>query len=180
MQHKIVLVGGPGTGKSSVLDAFKRKGFTCMPEVSREVTIEARQNGVEQLFLKDPLLFSFQLLKKREQQFIESEKLPSKIVFFDRGIPTIKAYLELSEIKYPKEFTKKSKKYKYTNVFEFLPWQKIYKIDNERYEDFEQAQKISAFIRKVYKELKYEITSVPFGSVEDRCNFILNKLKIGK
>ena len=36
MQKKIVLIGGPGTGKTSVLKQLKRTGFFCMEEISRE------------------------------------------------------------------------------------------------------------------------------------------------
>ena len=51
MQQKIVLIGGPGTGKTSVLNALIQKGFFCMPEVSREVTLESkRRNGSTNCF----------------------------------------------------------------------------------------------------------------------------------
>ena len=51
MQKKIVLIGGPGTGKSSVLKQLKHSGFFCMEEISREITIKAQKEGIDQLFL---------------------------------------------------------------------------------------------------------------------------------
>ena len=96
MQQKIVLIGGPGTGKSSVLNELITRGYFCMPEVSREVTLQAQKKGIDQLFLTEPLLFSDLLLKGREQQYLNAAKSSEKIVFFDRGIPDVHAYLNFT------------------------------------------------------------------------------------
>ncbi|WP_299620525.1 ATP-binding protein [uncultured Tenacibaculum sp.] len=176
MQQKIVFIGGPGTGKSSVLKYLKRRGYKCMPEISREVTREAQEKGIEQLFLTDPLLFSRKLLEGREKQFLDAEKSDKKTVFFDRGIPSVYAYLQYFNTEAPDIFLEKSKAYKYTKVFQFLPWKAIYKSDNERYETFEQAEKISEFLNKTYTDLGYEIINVPFDSVKNRCFFILDHI----
>ena len=107
MQKKIVLIGGPGTGKSTVLNALEELNFHCMPEVSREVTLEAQKKGIQQLFLTEPLLFSKLLLEGRERQYIEANKSDSNVVFFDRGLPDVYAYLEYSEDDYPGYFKEK-------------------------------------------------------------------------
>ena len=54
MQQKIVIIGGPGTGKSSILREFIKQGYECMPEISREVTLKAQKEGIDQLFLDQP------------------------------------------------------------------------------------------------------------------------------
>ena len=61
----IVIIGGPGTGKSTIIDGLIDKGFCCYPEISRQVTLEAKKQGIEQLFLENPLLFSELLLEGR-------------------------------------------------------------------------------------------------------------------
>ncbi len=33
----VVLIGGPSSGKTTLIDALKGKGHTCYPEISREV-----------------------------------------------------------------------------------------------------------------------------------------------
>jgi hypothetical protein len=38
-----------------LIDGLVAKGFCCYPEISREVTLEAKKQGIEQLFLKKPL-----------------------------------------------------------------------------------------------------------------------------
>ena len=46
MQQKIALIGGPGAGKSSVLNELMKRKFHCMPEISREVTLKAQKEGM--------------------------------------------------------------------------------------------------------------------------------------
>ena len=60
-----MVTGGPGTGKSSLIHELKQRGHCCLDEISRQVTLEARKNGIEQLFLTQPLAFSELLLKGR-------------------------------------------------------------------------------------------------------------------
>lgn len=178
MQQKIVLVGGPGTGKSTVLNELTSCGFECMPEVSREVTLEAQKKGIQQLFLTEPLLFSKMLLEGRERQFKQAGQLHSDWVFFDRGLPDVFAYMDYSKDSYPGYFKEKSEQYKYDHVFVFNPWKKIYVSDNERYESFEESVLIAQHIQNAYKELGYKIVEVPFGSIKERSDFIINWLNM--
>ena len=176
MQQKIVLIGGPGTGKSSILEEFINLGYNCMPEISREIILKAQKEGIDQLFLEQPLLFSEMLLEGREQQYLDAEKNDTDLVFFDRGIPDVHAYMNYLGNEYPPIYKQKSKQYIYTKVFMCAPWESIYKSDNERYETFEQSVKINSFLQETYTEIGYEIIDIPFGSVKERCDFILQSL----
>lgn len=177
MQQKIALIGGPGAGKSSVLNELIKRNYHCMPEISREVTLKAQKEGIDQLFLTKPLLFSQLLLEGREQQFLNADKLDTKTVFFDRGIPDVHAYMNYLKTDYPPIYKEKSKKYIYDKIFLFEPWKEIYVSDNERYESFEQAVIIDTYLKDAYLELGYTIITVPFGTIAERANFILNSLK---
>lgn len=179
MQQKIVIIGGPGTGKSTVLNELISRGFHCKPEISREVIIMAQKKGIDQLFLTDPLLFSKLLLEGREQQYIEADKRKDEIVFFDRGIPDAHAYMNYSNTEYPAYFVEKSTTYKYQKVFMLPPWKEIFVSDNERYESFEIAVEINHHLKKTYQEIGYEIITVPFGTVKERTDFILDSLSCG-
>ncbi len=177
MQQKIVITGGPGTGKSTVIEELIQLQYTCMPEISRKITLDARQKGIEQLFLKKPLLFSQLLLDGRENQFFQAEEKNKEIVFFDRGIPDVHGYMNYLGVNYPQNYIEKSMKLRYSYVFMMPPWQKIYITDNERYESFEQSLAIHNHLKRTYLELDYEIIEVPTGTVQKRVNFILNTIK---
>ena len=178
MQQKIVLIGGPGTGKTSVLNELIKRNYYCFPEISREVTLKAKEKGIDQLFLTEPLLFSKLLLEGREQQFIEAHKSDKNLVFFDRGIPDVHAYMNYFKTEFPADFLEKSTQCKYTKIFHFSPWEEIHTTDNERYETFEEAKTIDGFLLKAYTDLDYKITTIPFGNIEERTNFIINSLAL--
>jgi len=52
MQQKIVITGGPGTGKSTIIEELTKLNYICMPEISRDITLNAKKKGIDQLFLK--------------------------------------------------------------------------------------------------------------------------------
>jgi predicted ATPase len=176
MQQKNVLIGGPGTGKTTVINELIKRGYYCMCEVSRDVILKAKKEGIDQLFLTEPLLFSKILLEGREEQYNKAHNLKEEIVFFDRGIPDVHAYMDYFNTTYPDYFIKKSNSHKYTKIFHFSPWKEIHVTDNERYESFEESVKIDAFLITAYSELGYELINVPFGAIEERANFIINSL----
>ncbi|WP_117884094.1 AAA family ATPase [Aureibaculum luteum] len=174
---KIVITGGPGTGKTTLINELERRNLICIPEISRQITLEARSNGIEYLFLNDPLLFSKLLLEGRENQYLEALKLDADIIFFDRGIPDIHAYMNHTETQFPKIYIQKSEKYKYDSVFLLPPWEEIYTTDDERYESFEMATDLYQHLKHAYTELGYNILEVPVGEINFRVDFILDNVK---
>ncbi|MDT0690578.1 ATP-binding protein [Salegentibacter sp. F188] len=175
-KKKIVITGGPGTGKSSIIHQLEEMGHKCLHEISRDVIREAQLNGIEQLFLEDPLLFSRKLLEGRIDQFQEAENDSSEMIFIDRGVPDVTAYMDYLGTEYPEEFVEPCRKYQYDQIFILPPWRAIYKSDNERYESFDQASKISNYLTETYKLYGYKPILVPEAGIKERANFILNNL----
>ncbi len=177
IDEKIVITGSPGTGKTAIIKALHKRGYACLSEVSREITLEARAQGIEQLFLEDPLVFSQKLLERRTQQFYDAEKLLKKPVFIDRGVPDVLAYMDYVGDTYPDHFVKACEKCIYDKAFLLPPWEEIYTSDSERYENFQQAVDIHFHIKKTYARYGYHLIEVPVGKVETRTDFIINALR---
>jgi len=175
---KIVITGGPGTGKSSLIDELKKRGHICFEEISRQVTLEARKNGVDQLFLTDPIVFSELLLNGRLKQFNEAKLCKTDHVFMDRGLPDVLAYMDYAKTEYSEWFNTVCNANLYDQIFVLAPWQDIYKSDNERYENFNQAIEIHDHLLQTYRRFGYQLIDVPFGSVTNRTDFILRALNL--
>ena len=76
----IVIIGGPGSGKTSIINELISRGYCCYPEISREVTLKAKADGIDQLFLTNPILFSEMLLEGRVNQFKNAQKEAQEVV----------------------------------------------------------------------------------------------------
>ena len=122
----VVITGGPGTGKTTLIDALIEQGYSCFPEISRQITLEAKKQGIEQLFLEKPLLFSELLLEGRKKQYQSALQDHAEIVFLDRGIPDILAYMHYIGDSYPAFFDEACAENQYSKVFVLPPWEEIY------------------------------------------------------
>jgi predicted ATPase len=167
---RYVISGAPGSGKTTLINAFKMDNVFCFEEVSRSIISEAQQSGKAQPFLTDPLLFSNVLLSKRIDQFNHPKQAPFHL--YDRGIHDVIAYLEEINAKYPNEFDIKARTYIYDKVFLLPPWEDIYTQDAERYETYQHAVKIHEHLKAVYQKFSMLIVEVPKTSVGQRIDFI--------
>lgn len=174
---RIVITGGPGSGKTSLIQHLEELGYLCLPEISREVTRRAQEDGIEQLFLEDPIQFSQLLLKGRVEQFHSANAFSGPYLFYDRGLPDVTAYLDYLRTSYDQQFTETCFQHQYDTVFLLPPWRDIYVQDNERYEPYAEAERIFHFLHEGYRGYKYNVHHVPVGSIDYRCSYILEKLK---
>lgn len=182
-RKKIVITGGPGTGKTSIINELKNQNYHCFEEIIRSFTLEAKnENDASKhtsnpiTFVNNPLDFNTRLLNGRIDQFKQATHIEQPLIFFDRGIPDVLAYMSFFNQSYTEDFLNVCYQYKYNHIFLLPPWETIYEVDNERFESFEEAAKIHHFLENVYSKLGYSITEVPFGSVHERTNFIINRI----
>lgn len=181
---RIVITGGPGTGKTSIINELTNNNFYCFEEIIRTLTLDAKKetDTSKQVsnpiaFVDDPMLFNTNLLNGRVAQFKQANSINKDICFFDRGVPDVLAYMSFFNQEYGETFIKACTDNSYNHVFLLPPWEAIYKSDNERFETFEESKKIHLYLEKTYKRFGYNIIEVPFDTIKERTNFILNKLQ---
>ncbi len=181
--HKIVITGGPSTGKTSIIKALEEDGFFCFPEFIRSITQEAKNNNAIHIVsnpiasVSDPYDFNIQLMNGRINQYKDPITNDMDIAFYDRGIPDVLAYMDLFKQSYDAPFIKACRDYVYDQVFLLPPWKEIYISDAERYESFEEAQQIHHHLLETYTKFGYNCIEVPFGNVKERSTFILQHVK---
>ena len=173
--QRVVITGGPGFGKTSIIDELESRNYTCFHEVSRKIIKEQLNSGGDILPWKDLSRFSDILFESRIKQF--QQATTGDFVFFDRGIPDILAYMQKDNLKISSDFVKKTIECKYfTTIFIVPPWQEIYRNDAERMEDYTTAELLHEMISATYMKLGYKIVVLPKVSVSERTDFILNNL----
>jgi len=181
--QKIVIAGGPGTGKTSVINHLEEKGYLVLHEVIRTMTLEAKKKGIIEDnasnpidAVDDPLSFNTKILEQRIAQYHQALNSNEKLVFLDRGVPDVIAYMDFFGQEYGAIFIDACIACKYDYVFICPPWEEIYKSDNERFETFEEALKIHHCLVNSYKRFNFNMIEVPLLSIPERANFILNYL----
>ncbi|MEX0291556.1 MAG: AAA family ATPase [Flavobacteriaceae bacterium] len=180
---RIVITGGPGTGKTSIVNELQKLGYFCFHEIIRTMTLAAKKEGNSEdfvtnplAFVEDPFLFNQQLLRGRIRQFLEATTLKQQFVFYDRGIPDVLAYMNYFNQNYDEEFVNGCIAHQYDQVLILPPWKAIYKSDNERMESFEEALEIHTHLKDTYEHFGYHPQMVPEGTVEERTSYIIGEL----
>ena len=176
--YKIVISGGPGSGKTTIINSLKDLGYFCYDEISRDLIEKSKKNGDQNLFIENPLNFSKILWEKREKQYKNSiiQKKFDK-VFFDRSLLDITSYLEFIG-KRNLSLERKIINFNYDVVFLIKPSKKFYRKDFSRYEDFNESLKIHGILKKNYQKY-FKTIKVPYKKLSKRLNFIIefcNKL----
>ena len=174
---KIVLTGGPSSGKTSIIKNLKKLGFLCFDEVARELFFGT---SVLNSFKKNPLLFSKKIINKRIDHYLISENKTSNakrnLCFFDRGIHDSIAYLNYMKVE--NDYEKRLKRFNYSLIFLLELNKNFFKNDINRSESFDQSKSIHNEIELIYKKFNFEIIKVPWMNIEKRTNFILDKCKL--
>ena len=180
---KIVITGGPSTGKTSVIKQLEEDGYHCLHEVIRSMTSEEK-NQEEKIEIvsnpivsvSDPLKFNLKILNARIEQFKRARKANDKMFFFDRGIPDVLAYMDCFQQTYDAIFSNACQNFRYDQIFLMPPWKEIHITDNERYESFEESLHIYYCLKNSYEKHAYDVTIVPKGSITERIEFILEQI----
>lgn len=176
LNQRYIITGGPGVGKTTLLQALVAKGFPCVPESARDVINEQLKQGSQLVPWIDNPGFSNLVLEKVVQRYLNAPD--DQLVFFDRGIADVMAYLILSHKAAPEKYWEAARKHRFNRtVFIAPPWEEIYETDNERLETFEFAVTLHETLVQLYHDLEYDLIELPKTSLEERIKFVLDHVE---
>lgn len=175
-KHRIVITGGGGSGKSSLIEYFIAHGFNAMREVAREQIRISLENNSRALPWDDIQAFSENV---QAQMVLDFHAFPdAEYAFYDRCLLDVLSYLILDKRESYVSLNHDIGNHRYFDqVFILPPWREIFTKDDERMEDFEETIKVHDVIKETYQAHGYQVVELPKTSVEARVEFILNHLK---
>ena len=173
-----VISGGPGSGKTTVLQELARRGFPFAPEIARQIIQEQVQSGGTALPWGDREAYTVLMLERSVASYL-SHTPALRPTFSDRGIPDALCYAQLIGLSTDGFISDACRHYRYAPlVFLAPPWREIYETDSERKQDFAEAERTFRQMAEVYRQCGYEISELPRVTPASRASFILEQLHL--
>ncbi|HWK57229.1 MAG TPA: AAA family ATPase [Parapedobacter sp.] len=174
MNKLYVITGGPGVGKTTLLNALAADGVTIVTEVARAIIKEQLAAGGDALPWKNKARYTDLMLVASIRDYKRAvERQPKGIHFFDRSVVDAICYAEMIGYSISPSVVKEASACQYhPTIFILPPWREIYETDTERKQTWEEATYTYGQLKIVYQRYGYEIIDVPKGSVEKRKKFV--------
>ncbi len=176
MKKHVIISGGPGSGKTTILGLLKKHHFKTYKEVPRILIENQLDREKPVLPWTDLSSFAEMCFKMMLNQKKDAEKYD--LVFFDRAIGDILAYMNIGGLNPLSEYINEAEKDYYNIVFLFKPHKNLYFSDRIRPHSFNEALDIHKEIKMIYSNLGYEIEEIPFCSLENQIEIISIKLQL--
>lgn len=177
MDNFIIISGGPGGGKTTLVDALAMLGHGRTIEAGRFIIEAQAEIGGVGVHFGDQQLFAELMLMHEIRNYREAQAAPG-LVFFDRGVPELVAYLPMVGRPSPRHFRRAAELYRYNRrVFVTPPWREIYANDAERRQDWAEAVRSYEHCVRAYEEQGYEPVILPKANVLERVRFVLAEVE---
>lgn len=174
--RRIVVTGGPGSGKTSLIEALAAAGHATSPEAGRAVIRRQQAIDGQALPWRDRALFAELMLDRELEAHARAEDATGP-VFFDRGVPDVVGYLALCGLPVPPHVERAARDVRYDRrVFIAPVWPEIFAQDAERRQDLDEAQRTFDAMAAAYPRFGYEVVELPRVPVAERLAFVLSRL----
>lgn len=171
-----IITGGPGSGKSTLIDALERRGYARSLEAGRGIIRDQMAIDGPALPWRDPALFA-ELMLSWEMRSYHAAVACTGPVLFDRGVPDVTGYLRLCGLPVPAHLDDAAARFRYHGqVFIAPPWPEVYRQDAERRQSPEEAQRTYESLVTAYLALGYALVELPRAPVEERADFVAERI----
>lgn len=175
---RYIITGGPGVGKTSIIDHLQKCGYGTIHEAAKDAIRYQLERGVQNPWEKEGFdEMVLQLQQKRQQ---EAGAFKTSSVFFDRSPVDTWSYRKTCPQMPQEEFQKTVEqlvRQKFYNKTVFL----IENLGFCKQEDFRpetqaQSMEIEKRLERAYKALGFRVVRIPCMSIEKRVEMILSHI----
>ena len=175
-QLRYIITGGPGAGKTSIINSLKMLGYLVVPEAATEIIEEGLKNNIEYPWRADDYhIRMYELISKRQKEVQNSSK---SIAFFDRGHLDGISYILLQKrtlYQYVVDCVQASINTQYFNKMVFFIDSLGFVIPGPaRTEDLKESLQKAHCLEQNYRAMGYEIIHITPGPVEERTQLIID------
>ena len=171
---RVILTGGPGVGKTTLLAELAVMGYATVEESARAIIAERLAAGASRR--PDLPTFAREVLHRDIAKYVRPPQT-STWVFFDRGVIDALGMLqEVSPLPAHELGAMLSAYTFHRSVFVLPPWQAIYVNDSERDQSFADAINVHDKVVRWYSSCGYIVHEVPRLPVPQRAHHILTLL----
>ncbi|MCZ3114717.1 AAA family ATPase, partial [Acinetobacter baumannii] len=125
----IVFTGGPGSGKSTLIDALEQQGYARSEEAGRGIIQDQVAIDGPALPWRDRQAFAEAMLGWELRSYRMGQRQAGPVLF-DRGVPDVIGYLRLCKLPVPEHLLRAAAAFRYRQqVFIAPPWPEIYRQD---------------------------------------------------
>ena len=174
--HLHVVTGGPGAGKTSLIEALARKGIAHSPEAGRAIIRDQMRIGGPALPWADRTAYAEQMLGWEMRAHQAASALPGPVLM-DRGLPDVIGYLTLCGLPVPAHALRAAEVFRYNRQVFLAPfWPEIYVGDAERRQHAAEAEATARVMAETYARLGYRTVDLPRADLETRVAFVLRRI----
>jgi len=167
-----VLTGGPGSGKTTLIEALAKAGVATSPEVGRAVIREQLAAGGDALPWADQRAFA-ELMVVRDMAARREALAGGAVTVLDRGVPDVAGFLRVSGLPVPPHIDEAARTCRYNRRVFIAPfWADIFTGDAERKQSAEVAETTFTVMAETYRDYGYELVELPRAPVADRVAFV--------
>lgn len=175
MPNRFVLTGGPGFGKTTLLDELAMVGCSVFPEAARSIIRSQGGSGDPVLPWLDRRRFDNVLIQKMLEDYYHP--ISTDWAVFDRGFPDLIGWRVFAGLDY-QDVVELVSDHPYRDlVFVTEPWEEIYETNDERPYSFAEARRINEILAATYESLGYVVEYVPRVDAQARARLVIDRIQ---